>query len=219
MSLLLNVAAASVILWILFRFVLRGAVRAAFVRIGKDALDKQPDRIRLELVAVPKWRDAAKMEAQANPLLALGFKDCGTYVVDRLPAAKLRILLREDAGVAAFIYEHAKVGVWTEFSVRYQDGTTTALVNRPSTGIQSPPFFRRLEADPAEPTGRLYERLLRERPAAGIKTVTAATVVPEYEDAWMRIMIWEKNRGLSAEEVAAVVKKRLEKPKSGPRPG
>lgn len=210
MNFLLNAVAVSVVLWIVFRLVLRGAVRAAFVSAGQKALAQQPARIHLELVAVPRWRDQAKMEAQAGPLLKLGFQDCGTYVIDRIPAAKLRILLKEDAGAAAFIYEHPQVGVYTEFSVRYEDGTTTALVNRPSTGLRPPPFFRRIEADPAEPTDRLYERLLRERPAAGIKTVTAATVVPEYEDAWRRIMAWEKNQGLSAEDVAVVLKKRLE---------
>ncbi|MFI5350228.1 MAG: hypothetical protein ACHQ2Z_11835 [Elusimicrobiota bacterium] len=221
MHFLLNAVALSVIVWTLFRFVLRGALRAVLVRLGKNALDKQPDRIRLDRLASPAWRDAAKMAAQAEPLLALGFEECGSYTPDKMPGVKLRILLKEDSRVAAFIYEHPKAGVWTELSVRYEDGATTACVNRAATGLQPPPFFRKILGDPAEPTDRLYARLIQERPGNGIKLVSKATVVPEYEDAWMRIMIWQKNKGLSAEEVAAVAQKHLEKrkaPESG-RPG
>lgn len=204
-------AALSVILWALYRFVLRGSMRIAFQQAGKNALAKQPDRIRLDYLSVPLWHEAAKVAAQADPLLALGFEDCGTYVPDKLPGVKLRILLKEDDRAAAYIYEHPKAGVWTELGTRYEDGSMTTVVNRPPTGLEPPPFVRKLLGDPAEPTDRHFARLLKERRPDGIKLVTRSTVAREYEDAWMRIMIWQKNKGLSVEEVAAVANRRLEK--------
>lgn len=213
MHLLLSFAALTVVLWMLYRFVLRGSVRIVLKHAGENALAKQPDRIRLDYVSIPAWRDAARVAAQADPLLALGFKDCGVYAPDKLPGVKMRILLKESDRAAAYIYEHPKAGVWTELSSRYEDGSMTMVVNRPPTGLQSPPFVRKLLGDPAEPTDRHFARLLKERAAEGLKLVTAATVAREYEEAWLRIMIWQKNKGLSVEEVAAAVRSRLHQEK------
>jgi hypothetical protein len=58
-------------------------------------------------------------------------------------------------------------------------------------------------------------RLLKERRPDGLKLVTSETVVREYEEAWMRIMVWQKNKGLSVEEVAAVVRSRYQKETPG----
>lgn len=209
----LNLLALSIILWILFRALLRGSLRIVFKRVGEKALAKQPDRIRLNRVSFPAWLDAKKVAAQAEPLLALGFKDLGVYVPDKLPDAKMKILLKESDRAAAYVYEHPKVGVWTELSSRYEDGSMTMLVNRPPTGLQPPPFVRKILGDPAERTDRLFARLLKERRADGLKLVTAATVLREYEEAWMRIVVWQKNKGLSVEEVAEVVRNRLLKEK------
>lgn len=210
---LLSFAALTVVLWLLYRFVLRGSVRVVLKRAGETALAKQPDRIRLELVSIPAWRDARAVAAQADPLLALGFKDCGVYAP--LPGVKMKILLKESDRAAAYVYEHPKAGVWTELSSRYEDGSMTMAVNRPPTGLQSPPFVRKVLGDPAEGTDRLFMRLLKERRPDGLKLVTSETVVREYEEAWMRIMVWQKNKGLSVEEVAAVVRSRYQKETPG----
>ena len=102
-------------------FLLIEAVRAAFKDVGIKALGKVPDRVKLErLTAAPRWKDPAAMEAMARPLLALAFSDCGAYAVDPMPAVKIWILLKEDAGVSAFLYEHPKAAPWIEFSVRCQ---------------------------------------------------------------------------------------------------
>jgi hypothetical protein len=212
---LLSFAALTVIAWMLYRFVLRGAVRIVLRRAGETALAKQPDRIRLERVSFPRWRDERKVSAQAEPLLARGFRDLGTYAAKELPGVAFKILLNESEKAAAYIYEHPKVGVWTELSSRYEDGSMTMLVNRPPTGIASPPFVRKLLGDPAEPTDRHLARLLKERETRGLKLVTASTVVSEYEEAWLRIMTWQKNKGLSVEEVAAAVRSRLQGEKPG----
>lgn len=187
-------------------FAAQTIVRGTFIRIGRKALGQQPDEVTLEKLSVAGWADPVAADALANPLIKLGFADLGDFAVDKMPGVRMRILVKPDAAVAAFIYEHLKAGTWIELSVRYEDGTTTALVNRPPTGIQSPPFFRKIYAEKGVPTDQLYERLLKERPPQGIKAITAETVIPEFEDAFRRIMFWQKNKGLSAEEVAAVAK-------------
>ena len=190
-------------------FLLIEAVRAAFKNVGVKALGKAPDRVKLErLTAAPQWKDAAAMEAMARPLLALAFSDCGAYAVDPMPGVKIWILLKQEAGVSAFLYEHPKAAPWIEFSVRYADGSTTALSTLPQTGIKPPPFFRRIQAERGAPTDELYRRLLKERSGEGLKRVAPESVVREYEEAYLTMMAWQKSKGLSVEEVAAVAKKR-----------
>jgi hypothetical protein len=215
LALILGLAAIS-LAWAMVKLLLRVAmVRVAFTEIGRRALDKQPDDLGLTRVMEPRWRGPDAVEALARPLLALGFSDCGSYTASKMPGVTIRFLLQAAERVAAFVYEHPKVGVWLELSVRYEDGTTTALSSRPPTGIKSPPFFRLLRGEPGASVEDLYHRLLAERPAAGIKAVTPDTVVAEYELAYRRIMAWQKGRGLSPEEVAAVAKKWAQKRAAG----
>jgi hypothetical protein len=190
---------------------LRRAMRGALSEVGQQALAKQPDTISLSRTPDPQWSDAAAIEALARPLLGLGFYDCGAYKVDKMPGVKMRILMKEDTSMAAFLYEHPQAGTWIELSVRYEDGSTNALATLPATGIKSPEWFHTLRASKSEPTDQLYQRLLAERRQSGIKPVTRDTVVREYEEAYMRIMLWQKNRGLSLEEVATVARHWLEK--------
>ena len=82
----------------------------------------------------------------------------------------------------------------------------TAAVDRPSTGIEPPPFFRRIEAPPGTPADALYRLLLESRDPKGVKALNRGNVLPEYEDAWRRIIAWHKSRGLTAREVARAAK-------------
>lgn len=191
---------------------LRGAARAVLKDVGAKALLKTPESIKLEkLTFAPEWKDKARMDEIAGPLLAAGFADCGVLTVDRMPGVKIWFLMNESESTAAFVYEHPKAAPWVEFSVRYEDGTTTALSTLPATGINPPPFYHRIQADAATPADQLFRRLLHERPKDGIKRVTGRTVVAEFEEAYLKMMIWQKNHGLSVEEVATVAKKWLEK--------
>jgi len=190
-----------------FFLFLRKLIRDALSTIGRRALDKQPDRIRLTRVDAPAFVADPRIAALSDPLLAAGFADLGVHAIDKMPGVLMRVLLKEEDAVAAFVYRHAKTRDWLELSVRYEDGATTACSNRPSEGLVQPPFFRVIRVDPATPPAEMLRRILAERPPVGIKRVTRDTVIPEFEDAYMRIIVWQKNKGLSPEEVFAVVKK------------
>ncbi|MBI3552746.1 MAG: hypothetical protein HY077_09510 [Elusimicrobia bacterium] len=209
---LLALIVVPIVLRVVIKLFMRSVARAFLSGIGEKALAQQPDAIELRRETFVSWRDPAAMEALAKPLTFNGFQDCGVYTADKLPAFKIWFLLKESDGVAAFLYEHPKVPSWIELSVRYEDGTTTALSTLQPTGIDmSPPFYRRIVAPSGTPTDQLYHRILKERPQQGIKRVTAATVVAEFEAAYMKLIAWQKNKGISPEEVAAVGKKWLEK--------
>jgi hypothetical protein len=197
---------------------LSGAIwQRAFMLIGRRVVSRLPDVLNLEKIATPRWGAPGRIEELAGPLRARGFRDCGVYSTARMPGLLIMFLLQEESAVAAFLSEHPKRSPWVELSVRYDDGTTTALSTLPPTGLsQLPDFFRRIEGDPAVATDVLYDRLLAERSPLGIKRVTAESVVPEYERAYAKFVAWRKNHGISSEEVAAVAKKWLEK-KDQPR--
>jgi len=185
---------------------LRSAARATLSDIGQRALMKQPDTITLSRLSDPGWKDAAAIAALAQPLLAAGFSDCGAYSIDKMPGVKVRMLFQDDTAVAAHLYEHAQAGLWVELVTRYDGGSSYSASTLPATGIELPPWVKIIRS-PGTPAGELYQRLLHERSSVAIHRITRHDVVREFEEGYLRQMIWMKNKGISPEEVAAVVKK------------
>ncbi len=199
-SLLLVLAAAATVFLVSLRLI----VMRVLERAGRTALADVPDAIRLTPLLMPLWSDGKRMEMLARPLLLLGFVDAGVFTAAELPGLKVRFLVNESDEIAAFVAESPDHRPWLELSVRYQDGTTTALSNRPSAGLDQPPFLRMTRVDPGTPAGDMYRRLLAERSPTGIKRPTRDTVVPDYELGYAKLILWQKNKGLTAEEVARV---------------
>jgi len=153
-------------------------------------------------VAAPQWNDEATMQQQAAPLVRAGFNDLGTYSVDKMPGVLLRILFQPQTYVSAQICEHPKGGGWTEFATRYTDGSSDFLTTLPDQGIVPPPFVRTNRAAKGTPSDSLYQQHLKQRKSSVIKPVSQNDVIHEFEDAYVRYMIWKNNTGLSPEEVA-----------------
>jgi hypothetical protein len=189
------------------RLFVRQVFRLIFGAIGKDALAKMPEQIQLSRVNAPQWKDEAAIQQQAAPLVRAGFNDLGTYSVDKLPGVLLRILFQPQTYVAAHIAEHPKAGNWIELATRYNDGGSDFLTTLPDQGITSPPFVRTARADKTTPTDSLYQQHLRQRKSSGIKPVNQNDVAHEFEDAYLRYMVWKNNKGLKPEEVAKVMQK------------
>jgi len=200
--------AALFMAWVLIKIVpklfVRQVGRLTLRAIGQDALAKVPEQIQLSLVAGAQWKDAAAIQQQASPLVRAGFDDLGTYNVDKMPGVLVRILFQPQTYVAAHITEHPKASNWIEFATRYTDGGSDFLTTLPDQGIASPPFVRTARADKGTSTDSLYQQHLRQRKSSGIKPVSQNDVAHEFEDAYMRYMIWKNNKGLKPEEVAKV---------------
>lgn len=209
------------VIWKLFgkriiaALLVQSAARGGLKSVGRRALIAQPETITLGRVEFPEWQDRAAVDELKNPLLAGGFDYVGTFSVDKMPGMKLAVLVNADQHIAAHIYEHPKAGVWVELVTRYDDGSSHSLSTLPATGIQSPPWVQIIRAAKA-PAGELVRQLVKERHSGDMKRVTADTAVQEFQEAYAKIMFWQKNRGgLSTEEMAQVVRNWAKKQGAG----
>jgi hypothetical protein len=200
-----------VLVWILIkmapRLLVRQVARVILGALGKQALAKVPDQITLSRVDAPQWTDATAIQQQAAPLVRAGFNDMGTYSIDKMPGVLMCILFQPQTFVSAQICEHPKAGSWIEFATRYNDGSSDFLTTLPDQGITPPPFVRTVRGDKSTPAETLYQQHLRQRKSSGIKPVNPNDVGHEFEEAYLRYLVWKNNRGLKPEEVAQLVQK------------
>ncbi|MDE2490851.1 MAG: hypothetical protein KGM24_08380 [Elusimicrobia bacterium] len=206
-ALLAVAAVAALLLLLRLKDALAGlaANRRLLVKVGRDALDRQPDSIAL-VKRADGFPLSADARALAEPLIALGFSDCGVHSVDKLPGVLIQVLVQPEARVAAFVYEHARAGRWLELEARLEGGRSVSAVNRAPTGQPAPPFVLRAASDPSASPEELYRRLRAALPPSGVVPVDAASVVAQYEEAYRAIVRWRKAEGLRAAQVAAAAR-------------
>jgi len=211
LTVFLAMAAALAAIFLLKRVVtyllMRHTGRQALAEVGKRALTKLPGFVRLSRVESPAWTNQELVHQQADPLLHCGFQDAGVYSIDRMPGVFLRILCEPQAGVVAYIYDHSRAGSWTEMVTRYNDGSTQSVTTLPPTGMRHPEWFRKIQADKAMPTNRIYERFLAMRQQQGIAPVATADAVSDFEDVYHKLAVWRQETGISPQEVAHVAVK------------
>jgi hypothetical protein len=216
-TVLLALVIAVVVIYVvksqLTRMLVRQVGRQALSEVGRRALARVPEQITLSRVDSPVWKNAAAVE-QVTPLVRVGFNDLGTYSVDKMPGVLIRVLFQPQTYVAAHVYDHPRVGSWVEFATRYTDGSSHTLTALPPTGLDHPVWVRIIRADKNVPTDQLYQQFLREREGHNIKQVAPEDVVHEFEDSYLRLMIWRQNTGITPEEVAQVALKWARKPQA-----
>lgn len=193
---------------------MRKAGRAALSEVGKRALTRVPQQVSLLKTESPDWTRADEIEQQAAPLRSEGFKDLGAYGVSTIPGVFIRMMAHPQTYVAAHIYDHSGSGAWTEFVTRYNDGSTHSLSTLPTTGMDHPDWFRKIQADKNTPNDQLYRQFLRQRERHGIKPVAPEATIREYEECYAKLMVWRQERGITPKEVAHVAVKWLDKKKS-----
>jgi hypothetical protein len=189
------------------RFFARTAVCNALSAVGRRALERTPDRITLIRVDSPTWTHGPAVEQQAAPLRDAGFRDLGVFAVDKMPDVLIRMLHHPETYIAVHVYDHTRRGSWIEFASRYSDGSSHTLTTMPHTGLDRPAWVRTIHADKNTPADQLYHQFKTQRDRQNIKPVAAAEVIHEFEDGYMRHMIWRQNCGISPEEVARVMVK------------
>jgi len=207
LALLAAVATLFLLKRVLMYALMRRTSRHALAEVGKRALTKLPESVRLSRVESPVWTNSELVRQQADPLLRCGFQDTGVYTVDRMPGVFICILCEPQAGVVAYIYDHAHAGSWTEMVTRYNDGSTNCVTTLAPTGMRHPDWFRKVQADKAIPTNRIYERFLPLRRQQGIAPVATADVVSDFEHTYRKLALWRQQTGISPQEVAHVAVK------------
>lgn len=184
---------------------------------AKRAADKQPDEIRLTPAPQHSWSDPAAIEVYAKALWAHGFAEAGTYAVNVLPVA-IRFLLKEPERMYAAIYEHAKAGVWLNFVVLNEDGTSATFTTTRDRGLEKRPGHP-ITYSPGATADLLYATAMRQ--LSGIparRALSASSIVTEFEKAWADSVRWRKSRGFSMAEVASVMISRDGRPARVLRP-
>jgi hypothetical protein len=207
LALVIAVVAVYILKSVLPRMLLRHVGRQALSEVGRRALARVPEQITLCRLGSPAWKNGAAVEQQAGPLLRAGFTDLGSYSVDKMPGVLIRVLYQSGKYVAAHIYDHPRVGSWVEFVTRYTDGSSHSLTTLPPTGLDHPVWVRMIRADKNVSTDQLYEQFLHQRGWHNIKQVAPEEVIHEFEDGYLRLMIWRQNTGITPEEVAQVALK------------
>lgn len=202
------------LLWILFLGALYIALRyrpewfnriivaVAGRAIGKAALASQPDTITpMESTEGPAHADA---RGAVESLVRRGFEMVGSYVIPEMAALPVHFLARREECVIAVVYEHPKVGVWTDLATRYLDGTTFTITNtRMGSGLEARPGHETLRV-PGLTTAALHIRLLRDRPKKTPVEVRGADIPRVFADAYAEETAWRKGKGISSGEVRAV---------------
>jgi hypothetical protein len=207
LALLAALAAVFLLQRTVAHLMMRRAGRQALVEVGKRAVTKLPEFIRLTRLESPAWTNEELVRQQAEPLVRCGFQDAGVYRVDKMPGVLIRMLCEPQTGVAAHIYDHPRAGSWIEMVTRYHDGSTHAVTTLPPTGMRHPEWFRKIQADKATPTNKIYERFLPMRQQQGIKTIATSDVVSEFEEEYRKLALWRQEAGISPQEVAHVAVK------------
>src|SRR5579863_1495466 len=88
---------------ILPKLLVRQVSRFALKKVGEAALAKMPEQIQFTRTATPQWKNEAAMQQMATPLVKSGFNDLGTYSIDKMPGAVVRILFQPQTYVSAQI--------------------------------------------------------------------------------------------------------------------
>src|SRR5271165_208635 len=179
LALLIAIASIFVLAKLFVRLFLRKVVRGAFSEIGRRALNRTPDQIKLARVDSPVWTNGPAVEQQAAPLRSAGFKDLGVYSVDKMPGVLIRMMYHPETNVEAHIYDHPRVGSWIEFVSRYTDDSSHTLTTLAPTGLDRPAWVRTIRADKGTPTDQLYQQFKTQREWHNIKPVAADEVVHE----------------------------------------
>jgi hypothetical protein len=207
---ILWLTAALILIPILIRFAAVLFVRTVVVKtaeaIGRQAVEKQPDEIHLTRRGPQVWSNPQQASALANPLLATGFDDAGTFAVEELPNVYVRLLADPRHSIAANVCEHPKGGLWLELVSRYVDGTVATFSTLRPTGLDPRPGFTMVNAPGLEPSA-LLERALAERPDKALQRVDASEAARLFEQGYGQSIAWRKRHGVSALEVVKVAQR------------
>lgn len=175
--------------------------------VGAAALAKQPDTIHLDRRDGNVWKNGVAVRKVADPLLARGFEDAGTYAVREMPGLTLQLLAHAGDSFYAAIYEHPVAGVWYDLASRFQDGTSYTLATSKPTGLDPRPGHTVVNC-PGMSVNAALDQALTERPRKWFETVSADRAVAFFEKAYAESMAWRKQRGVSRREVVNSTLKR-----------
>src|SRR5215831_1344595 len=176
--------------------------------IGKAALAKQPDTIRLVPTEISKLRKANRVQSVAAEFQHAGFENAGVFYVPEMAGLYIQLLANRAESMSGAIYDHPVAGVFYDVYSRYVGGGSFTCTTAHATGLNRPENAKTVNMPGAQPSA-LIDKNRRERPQGGLKSCTPGTVGAEFTSAYAEYMAWMKQRGITNKEVVKVATRKV----------
>ena len=189
---------------------LRRAIRAGLGDVGRAALENLVESIHLSPEDGYSWKSGDIEARYLRPLHDRGFTAAGAYSVDEIPGVHVEILVHVKERIQANVHEHPQAGSWLELVSRHENSEVFTVTDLPPQGIDRPEWLHTRHVEKDAPVASMVEFLLDERKRGRLKPTDPRNAKQEYEAGYARFMAWKKKTGISAEEVARQIQRRLE---------
>jgi hypothetical protein len=133
-----------------------------------------PERMRLNQLEDPHWRDEQEFKGIEATLLNLGFEGIGVFRSEQIPNMQIAYFVERGRSVVATVYESANSGIWVDYSTPYQDGTAFNYSTAPKGRLHNAPPSHTQAAFPALDAAALYRRFIGDRPTKPLRVVEPA---------------------------------------------
>jgi len=194
MNLILALAATSVFAALLYMF-LRSRSSSATLdgRFDFDDQDvaRMPDRIRLMRLDEGSAFVPELMSHFSDRLCREGFEDAGTYMIDGMPDAKVRLLTNRAQSMQCAIWNHTLAGSWFEFTCSYPGGKRTTFTTLNGSGFDGCPGHTVVRA-PGTELLDLYMRACTLRPMGVFMPASPDTAANDFENRYTLWMAWRR---------------------------
>lgn len=189
----------------------RRAVRGALGDMGRAALARLEDVI---LAPEPdySWKNDRIEEQYVHPLRDLGFTEAGAYSTGQVPGVHILMLVHVSDRIQANVYEHPQVGSWLELVSRYENKDVFSVTNLPPQGVNRPPWITTIQVEKSATAVAMVQRMLKDRKSGALRPTNPKDAKEEFEIGYAQFMAWKRQTGISPEEVARQIERRLETP-------
>jgi hypothetical protein len=184
-------AAFTALMYVLIRT--RAPASALKGRFDFDDQDvaRLPDRIRLMRISEGTSFVPELMTHMADTLCREGFEDAGTFVIDSMPDAKLRLLANCVQSMQCAIWHHTLAGSWFEFTCSYPGGNRTTFTTLIGSGFDGCSGHTVVRVPGAELLD-LYMRACTERPMGVFMPASAETAANDFENRYTLWLAWRR---------------------------
>ncbi len=180
-----------------------GRLKKFFTKVAGVA---QPAEIQLIRDRELEWQDRSAVAAQVQALRAAGFRTVTSYRIEELPDYRLVGLAHPEEGWVAVVYEHDKIGVWTDVVADLDESgdqvghKVLTACNAVQAGVgPHPPGHEKVVLKKASVARllRAFEKRLGGRP---VTPVGAAGFAELFCRCWAREMAWRRSQAVPSEE-------------------
>lgn len=167
----------------------------------KELMEDSPSmysKIHLNEDINPLWTEKPETSAIAKDFESIGFSKGRAYLIKEMPGTRLMTFFKTDEGIAAYVCENDKVGLWTDVCLKYEDDSEITLSNASYAGagaIDSKPNAEKIIREGAgviELYGELKKRLDPDKP---IFMVNDGNFREFFEEEYRKDVEWRAKRG------------------------